>query len=97
MEQRIHERLKDLSDRLGDGAWLDGEFTAGDLLMVSVLRIVDGEGLVERYDNVAAYMARGVARPAFRRAFDAQLAGFTGSPSPEVQAWLDRLEQGETA
>ena len=98
VEQRIHERLKALSDRLGDDAWLDDEcFTGGDLLMVSVLRIVEGEGLVERYANLAAYMARGGARPAFQRALAGQLAGFTGTPSPEMQAWLDRLEQGETA
>ena len=98
VEQRIDERLKELSDRLGGSTWLDGEgFTAGDLLMVAVLRIIDGEGLVERYDNLAAYVARGTKRPAFQRALAGQLAGFTGSPSPEVQAWLDGLKQGETA
>jgi glutathione S-transferase len=98
VEQRIHERLKELSDRLGDSAWLDGDlFTAGDLLMVSVLRIVEGKGLIERYDNLAAYVARGTVRPAFQRALDGQMAGFTGSPPPEIQAWLDRQKQGEAA
>ncbi len=97
VEQRIHERLKELSVRLSDKTWLDGEtFTAGDLLMVAVLRIVEGQGLVETYDNLVAYMARGIERPAFQRALAAQMAGFTGSPPPEFQAWLDKQKQGET-
>ncbi|MEP6966735.1 MAG: glutathione S-transferase family protein [Pseudomonadota bacterium] len=98
VEARIHGRLKDLSDRLGDKKWIDGEtFTAGDLLMVSVLRIIEGEGLVEAYDNLAAYMARGAARPGFQKALADQMAGFTGSPPPEFAAWLDKQKQGETA
>ena len=97
---RIDERLKELSQRLGDKDWLDGgEFTAGDLLMVAVLRIVAGDGLLDGYPNLAAYVARGTARPAFRHALDAQMAGFTGSPPPEFAAWLERQKQaqGETA
>jgi len=98
VEQRIHERLKELSDRLGDKTWLDGDiFTAGDLLMVAVLRIVEGQGLVEHYPNLAAYMARGAARPGFKKALADQMAGFTGSPPPEFAAWLENQKQGETA
>ena len=98
VEQRIHERLKELSARLADKTWLDGDaFTAGDLLMVAVLRIVEGKGLVEKYNNLAAYIARGASRPAFQRALADQMAGFTGSPSPEIQAWLDKQKQGEKA
>jgi len=96
VEQRIHERFGALSERLGDGEWLDGDaFTAGDLLMVTVLRIIAGAGLAERYENLAAYVARGTARPAFRRALDAQMAGFTGSPPPEVLAWLEKQRMPE--
>jgi glutathione S-transferase len=78
IEDSIRTRLGDLSSRLGDADWLDGAFNAGDLLMVSVLRRLQGSGLLEDYPNLAAYVARGEARPAFRRAFDAQLAVFTG-------------------
>ena len=77
VNDRIRGRLNDLSNRLGDADWLDGDFSAGDLLMVNVLRRLDGSGLVEEYPNLAAYVARGEARPAFKRAFDAQLAVFT--------------------
>jgi len=68
-----------LSSRLGDADWLDGEFSAGDLLMEVLLRL-NGSGLPNEYPNLSAYVARGEARPAFRRAFDAQLAVFTGRP-----------------
>jgi glutathione S-transferase len=78
VERRLRERLGELSDRLGDAEWLDGAFSAGDLMMVSVLRILRGTGIVEEYPNLAAYLARGEARPAFRRALDGQMAGFTG-------------------
>lgn len=79
LEDRIRGRLKDLSARLGGGDWLDGDFSAGDLLMVTVLRRLDGWGMIEDYPNLSAYVARGEARPAFRRAFDDQLAVFTAS------------------
>ena len=72
--KRVRKRLSDVSNRLGDGDWLDGEFSAGDLLMV--LSRLDGTGIVEEYPTLAAYVARGVARPAYRRAFEAQLAVF---------------------
>ena len=79
---RVRDRLGDLSRRLGDADWLDGAFSAGDLLMVTVLRRLDGTGLVESYPNLAAYVARGEARPAYRRAFEDQLAVFTGQAQP---------------
>jgi glutathione S-transferase len=74
VEGRIRDRLHELSDRLGDADWLDNAFSAGDLMMVMVLRRLDGSGLLEEYPNLAAYVARGEARPAFKRAFEAQLA-----------------------
>ena len=80
LDDRVRGRLKPLSARLGDADWLDGAFSAGDLLMVNVLRRLSGSGLLEEYPNLAAYVARGEARPAFKRAFDAQLAVFTGTP-----------------
>jgi glutathione S-transferase len=77
LEHRIRVRLAELSNRLGDADWLDSTFSAGDLLMVMVLRRLDGSGLLQTYPNLFAYVARGEARPAYRRAFDAQLAVFT--------------------
>ena len=82
LEGRVRDRLGELSSRLGDADWLDGAFSAGDLLMVTVLRRLDGSGLLEDYANLCAYVARGQARPAYQRAFDAQLAVFTGAPPP---------------
>jgi glutathione S-transferase len=80
LEDRVRVRLGELSRRLGDGDWLDNAFSAGDLLMVTVLRRLNGSGLLEKYPNLSAYVARGEARPAYKRAFDAQLAVFTGKP-----------------
>jgi glutathione S-transferase len=74
VEDRIRSRLGGLSDRLGEADWLDGAFSAGDLLMVQALRRLGGSGLLEEFPNLAAYVARGEARPAFQRAFAAQLA-----------------------
>ena len=85
LEDRVRARLGQLSTRLGDADWLDGAFSAGDLLMVTVLRRLDGSGLVEETQNLSAYVARGEARPAYKRAFDAQLAVFqNGSESARV-------------
>ncbi|MDP9812083.1 glutathione S-transferase [Rhizobium tibeticum] len=81
VEERIRKRLSELSDRLGDANWLDGEFSAGDLQMVSVLLRVKGSGILAEYPNLSAYVARGQARPAYKRAFDAQLAVFTAASS----------------
>jgi glutathione S-transferase len=79
LEHRVRVRLSDLSRRLGDCDWLDGEFSAGDLMMVMVLRRLDGTDIVHEYPNLAAYVARGEARPAYQRAFEDQLAVFTSS------------------
>jgi glutathione S-transferase len=78
LEDRVRVRLDELSRRLGDADWLDTTFSAGDLLMVTALRWLNGSGLLETFPNLLAYVSRGEARPAFKRAFDAQLAVFTG-------------------
>jgi glutathione S-transferase len=75
---RVRDRLKPLSRRLGDADWLDTAFSAGDLMMVSVLLRLRPSGILNDYSNLAAYVARGEARPAYKRAFAAQLAVFTG-------------------
>jgi len=73
---RVRDRMEQLSPRLGDAEWLDGPFTAGDLMMVSVLLRLKPSGLLYEYPTLAAYVARGEARPAYQRAFEAQLAAF---------------------
>ena len=83
LDQRLRTRLADLSARLGEADWLDGAFSAGDLLVVSVLRRLRSSGMLADYPNLAAYVARGEARPAFRRAFAAQLAAFTASQAKD--------------
>ena len=80
VEDRIRDRLDQLSGRLGDADWLVGAFSAGDLMMVSVLLRLKSSGILDEYPNLAAYVARGEARPAYKRAFDAQLAVYTGKP-----------------
>ena len=79
LEDRVRCRLDELSGRLGDADWLDGAFSVGDLMMVSVLLRLGAWGVVEEYPNLAAYVARGEARPAYKRAFAAQLAVFTAA------------------
>lgn len=79
VEDRIRSRLNELSVRLGGADWLDGAFSAGDLLMVQVLRRLGGSGILDEYPNLCAYVARGEARPAYKRAFDAQLAVVTAA------------------
>lgn len=81
VEGRVRTRLGELSARLGDADWLDGAFSVGDLQMVSVLLRLKGSGMLEDYPNLSAYVARGEARPAYRRAFDAQLAIFLAAPA----------------
>ncbi|MFL5295496.1 MAG: glutathione S-transferase family protein [Phenylobacterium sp.] len=78
VDGRIRERLDQLSSRLGGADWLDGAFSAGDLMMVTVLQRLKGSGILEDYPNLGAYVGRAEARPAFQRAFAAQLAVFTG-------------------
>jgi glutathione S-transferase len=79
LEDRVRVRLGELSTRLGSDDWLDAAFSAGDLLMVTVLRRLTGSRLLEEYPNLSAYIARAEARPAYKRAFDDQLAVFTAS------------------
>ena len=74
LDARVRVRLGELSSRLGDADWLDDAFSAGDLLMVTVLRRLEGSGLLETYPNLSAYIARGEGRPPYKRAFDDQLA-----------------------
>src|SRR6188768_3082522 len=81
VEDRVRHRLGPLSRRLGDADWLDGAFSAGDLLMVTVLRRLEGSGMLDEYPSLSAYVARGKARPAYKRAFDAQLAVFAAAPT----------------
>ena len=81
VEDRIRHRLGQLAARLGDADWLDDAFSAGDLLMVSVLLRVRSSGILDEYPNLAAYVARGEARPAYQRAFAAQLAINAAQPA----------------
>ena len=81
IDERIRRRLGELSGRLGNADWIDGAFSAADLLMVTVLRRLERSGILEEYPNLSAYVARGKARPAYQRAFDAQLAVFTAAPT----------------
>ena len=78
---RIRDRLRQLSTRLGDAEWLDGAFSAGDLMMVSVLLRLRASGLLDEFPTLAAYVARGEARPAYQRDFAAQWAVNAGKPS----------------
>jgi len=79
LENNIRVRLDDLSGRLGDAEWLDGAFSAGDLMMVTVLRRLNSTGILADYSTLSEYIARGEARPAYKRAFEAQLAVFNGA------------------
>lgn len=76
LDERVHVRLKELSNHLGNADWLDVAFSAGDLLMVTVLRRLGSSGLLEHYPNLCDYIARAEARPAYQRAFASQLAVF---------------------
>jgi glutathione S-transferase len=79
LEERVRARLTELANRLGDADWLDGAFSVGDLMMVTVLRRLNSSGLLEKYPKLLAYIARGEARPAYQRAFADQLAVFKSS------------------
>jgi glutathione S-transferase len=81
VEERVRTRLSELSARLGDADRLDGAFSAGDLLMVHVLLRLKPSDMLDEYPNLSAYVARGESRPAYKRAFAAQLAVFTAAPS----------------
>lgn len=80
VKDRVRDRLRELAARLGEADWLDGAFSAGDLLMVSVLLRLRRSGLLDESPSLAAYVARGEARPAYQRAFAAQLAVASGTP-----------------
>ncbi len=79
LDGRVRARLGELSSRLGDADWLDSAFSAADILMVHVLQRLKGSGLLDEFPNLSAYVARAEARPAYQRAFTAQLAIFTRS------------------
>jgi len=81
LDERVRTKLVELSQYLGDSAWLEEDFSAGDLLMITVLLRLQGSGMVEVHSNLAAFVARGVARPAYQRAFAAQRAVFEQSTS----------------
>lgn len=82
LEDRVRARLAQLADRLGEAAWLEGAFTAADVLMVSVLRRLQRSTMLPEQPRLVAYVARGEARPAFQRAFAAQRAVFERQPQP---------------
>jgi glutathione S-transferase len=85
LEDRARKPLGELSSRLGDAEWLDGTFNAGDLMMVAVLFRSKGTGILDEYPNLSAYVARGEVRPAFKRAFAAQLAVFTAASTKDCE------------
>ena len=82
VKDRIRHRLEQLSAHLGDADWLDGAFSAGDLMMVHALLRSRPSGILDEFSTLAAYVARGEARPAYGRAFEAQLAVFKAASSP---------------
>ena len=81
VEDRVRDRLRQLSVRMEEAEWIEGGFGAGDLMTIDVLRRLEGSGLLEEFPNVAAYVARGESRPAFGRALAAQRADYLGQHS----------------
>ena len=79
LKDRVAKRLDELAAGLGDADWLEGDFSAADILMIHVLRRLSSSGLLDHYPTLAAYVARGEARPAYQRAFADQLAVFEQS------------------
>lgn len=77
LDSNVRRRLGELSARLGDMDWLDGKFSIGDIMMIGLLRRLEGTTLLEEYPNLVAFVVRGEERPAFKRAFDAQFALFS--------------------
>ncbi|HEY2410041.1 MAG TPA: glutathione S-transferase family protein [Polyangiaceae bacterium] len=94
VEGRVRARLGQLSARLGAADWLDGAFSAGDLLMVSVLLRLKSSGILDAYPNLAAYVARGEERPAYKRAFAAQLAINTANADDRDEKLAAKTEDG---
>lgn len=95
VEERIRVRLGETAARLEGRDWFDGEFSIGDLMMISVLRIIGEDPLLAEFPVLTDYVARGEARPAFQRALAAQLAGFTGSAPPQFESWLRKWEAAQ--
>lgn len=93
---RIRERLGETAARLEGREWFDGTFSVGDLMMVSVLRILGDDPLLAEHPALVDYVARGEARPAFQRALADQLAGFTGSAPPQFTDWIAKWEAAQT-
>ena len=85
LDDRVRTRLRDLSNRLGDGDWLDGAFSAADVVMINVLRRPAAAPFLEEFPNLRAYVERGEARPAFKRAFDAQHEVFVAASEAAAQ------------
>ena len=83
VKDRVRNRLRQLAARLGDAQWLDGAFSAGDLMMVHTLLRLKPSGILDEFPALAAYVARGESRPAYKRAFDAQRAVFAAATSLE--------------
>jgi glutathione S-transferase len=81
VRDRVRQRLQQLSAHMGDAEWLDGAFSAGDVMMVHVLQRLKPSGMLNEFPNLAAYVARAEERPAFKRAFAAQLAVFKNKPA----------------
>lgn len=88
IDARIAERFGEVAARLGDREWYDGAFSIGDLMMVAVLRIMEGSEQLAAHPTLVTYVERGTARPAFHRALAAQLAGFTGKPPAGYAEWV---------
>ena len=74
--EAIRKRLGELSRHLGDSEWLDGDFSAADIMMTHVIQRARSSGLIEEFPNLVAYLARNEVRPAYKRAFAAQLKVF---------------------
>jgi glutathione S-transferase len=85
LDDRARTRLRDLSKRLGDSDWLDGEFSAADVVMINVLRRPAAAPFLDEFQNLRAYVERGEARPAFKRAFDAQHEVFVAASEAAAQ------------
>lgn len=83
LDARVHQRLGELSRHLGEKPWLEGDFSAGDLLMVSVLQRLPDAGFIDAWPNLSTFIARATERPAYQRAFDAQWKVFLQSQSSE--------------
>jgi len=79
-EENARKRLEPVAAYLGEKEWLEGRFTAGDLMMVCVLKVAGRTGLLDVFPTLAAYQARGEALPAYQRALAAQLADFEDKP-----------------